>query len=171
MDDNLGTISLCYAVRYERTSRHSADRLWKAISRAEEVSAWMDYPASIDLQLGGAYFVDFSKASEGEIAGVICRLEPGRVLGYVWGWSVCEWTIEADGDGCRYTFIQNGLADRGEGEEGLIAGWHGFFDQLDEYLDAIPLDLARHRATWNERKAPYRSLLRAKLPAADEAGS
>ncbi len=33
--------------------------------------------------------------------------------------------------GCRYTFVHNGLTDRGvdADEEGLPAGWHEFFDR------------------------------------------
>jgi uncharacterized protein YndB with AHSA1/START domain len=166
MNEDLGTISLCYSVKYERSSRHSAERLWQAITSPGEVSKWMAYPVTIDLRPGGEFSMDFRTTGGGEMRCVICRIEPGRAFAYVFEQSVCEWTIEAADEGCRYTFVQSGLADRGEREEELAAGWHGFYDQLDEYLDGIPLDLEKHRARWLERLPAYRERLRAVLPPA-----
>ena len=80
-------------------------------------------------------------AFAGDIRGIIVRVEPGRLLGYVWGWSYAEWQLHDDGaGGCRYTFIQNGLADRGDDEEGLPAGWHGFLDRLADQAPAAAVD-------------------------------
>jgi uncharacterized protein YndB with AHSA1/START domain len=164
MNDELGEISVCYSVKYVRRSRHPVARLWRAITDSNEVSAWMGYPTSIDLRPGGVFAMDFRKTDGSVMDCVIFRVEPEEVLAYAWERSVCEWTVEPDGEGSRYTFIQNGLPDRGDGEEELVAGWQGFFDQLDEYLDGVPLDVQKHEATWERRKEPYRDLLAAAFP-------
>ena len=123
----------------------------------------MDFPTKIDLRVGGEYLVDFGSTDQGAIHGVIARIEPGRLLAYVWGWSVVEWSIEAAPDGCSYTFVQNGLADRGDDEEGLAAGWHEFLDRLDGHLDGEYIPRAQQKENWESLKPPYRMMLEAAI--------
>jgi uncharacterized protein YndB with AHSA1/START domain len=162
MTENIGTITKCYTVTYHRDSKHSAERLWHAITDENEVSAWMGAPAKIDLRAGGDYLVDFHNDGNG-LDGVIVRVEDRIKLAYVWGWSYVEWTIESAGDGCRYTFVHNGLADRGHDEEGLPAGWHDFFERLDEHLDGQPFTADKEGARWHALKPLYREQLDAKI--------
>lgn len=161
MTDELGVVTKCYTLTYNRTSKHAPARLWRAITQPDEVSQWMDYPAKVDLRVGGEWHVDFSRTNDGEIPGVIVRVEPERNLTYTWGLSVIEWTIEPDEQGgCRYRFIQSGLAFRDiPDEQGLAAGWHEFFDRLDLHLDDIHIDEPAQKARWNELKPGYRELL------------
>ena len=84
-----------------------------------------------------------------------------RILTFAWDLSVVEWTIADAPDGCTYTFVQTGLADRGEDEEGLPAGWHEFFDTLDRHLDGVYLTDDEQRANWEALKPPYRAQLEA----------
>lgn len=79
-----GEITRCYSLRYERRSRHSPERLWRAIMDPGELSRWMSYPARVDLRVGGDYSVDFSRTSEGTLEGVIVRIEPARRLAVGW---------------------------------------------------------------------------------------
>jgi uncharacterized protein YndB with AHSA1/START domain len=152
---DLGEITMCYRVKFERRSKHSAARLWKALTEPEEVRVWMEGPATVDLRVGGTWNVDFDSEPDAVLEGIIIAVEPERRLAYAWGISVCEWTIEDRDDGCVYTFVQNGLSDRGEGEEGLAAGWHGFFDQLDMHMDGIAFTRDEQEADWKRMHAPY----------------
>ncbi len=170
MSDDLGQISSCYTITFKRRSKHRSARLWRALTQPDEVAKWMDGAVRIDLRVGGAYTV-FAETKNPEEC-VIVRVEPERVLAFVWGlnrpekWgnlaSVVEWTIEDGDDGCTYTFVHNGCADRSEGEEGLVAGWHGFLDQLDGHLDgdAYPSE-DEQKARWESLHAPYKRLLEA----------
>lgn len=126
----------------------------------------MDAPATIDLQPGGKWFIDFSATNQGELDGIIVRVEPERRLTYALGWSVAEWTIEPSEHGCSYTFVQNGLAYRGEGEEGLPAGWHSAFDVLDAYLDGASVT-HEEQANWQRLKPAYRAQLDQLFPGRD----
>lgn len=144
-------------VTYRRHSKHSPARLWRAITDPDEIAAWMGAPASVDLRFGGNYGFDFHGNGEDGLDGIIVRVERERRLGYVWGWSYVEWEIESAGDGCRYTFIQNGLTDRGDDEEGLPAGWHEFFERLDDHLKGAARTADQHAARWKALKPYYRT--------------
>ncbi len=156
MSEDIGEITRCYTVTYRRRSRHSAARLWRAITAAGELGLWMGAPARVDLRVGGEYFVDFHGNGDDGLDGIIVRIEPERRLGYLWGRSYAEWEIEPTSDGCQYTFLHNGLADRGEDEEGLPAGWHEFFERLDDHLDGVSRAADEHAARWHTLKPFYR---------------
>jgi uncharacterized protein YndB with AHSA1/START domain len=161
MSEDIGVITKCYTVTFERKSKHPASRLWSAITSPDEVEAWMGAPAKVDLRVGGDYFVDFHGNGEDGLDGIIVRVEIERKLGYVWGWSYVEWEIEDGDDGCRYTFVHNGQTDRGvdADEEGLPAGWHEFFDRLDDHLDGVSRSEDEHRGRWHALKPAYRQRL------------
>lgn len=160
MNEKIGVITKCYRVEYERSSKHSVARMWQAITEPEELARWMGAKSRVDLRPGGEYVVEFRDADDGALEGIIVRVEPERRLGYVWGWSYVEWELDDDGyGGCRYTFLQNGLADRGADEEGLPAGWHGFFEELDDHLEGVYRDKEVLNARWDELKPPYREQL------------
>lgn len=163
MSEHLGEVTACYRVKFVRTSKHSAARLWRALTVEEEVGVWMEHPAHVDLRVGGTWKIDFDVESDNYLDGIIIGVEPECRLTYAWGLSVCEWTIEDGDDGCTYTFVQNGLTDRGEGEEGLAAGWHGFFDQLDMHLDGVTFTREQQAADWERLKGPYLERLNAAL--------
>ena len=159
MHEDIGEITRCYRVTFERRSKHPMSRLWRAITEPADIDAWMGARTKVDLRVGGEYFVDFQGEGDGDLDGILVRVEPERRLAYVWGSSYVEWVLEADGDGSRYTFVQNGLVDRGEDEEGLAAGWHEFFDRLDEHLDGVSRSEDEHTARWHALKPHYRKQL------------
>jgi uncharacterized protein YndB with AHSA1/START domain len=140
----MGEITCSYDLRFERKSKHSAERLWRAITEPGEVGHWMNYPARIELRVGGDYCVDFSRTSDGSLDGVIVRLEPARKLAYAWGLSVVEWTLEPDGEGCRYTMVHAGLR-RDLANEELVAGWHLFLDDFAGHLEGAHPSTTRAR--------------------------
>ncbi len=154
--DEFGEISRCYTVKFERRSKRSADRLWRAITDSDELTKWMRYPIKVDLRRGGEFYADFSP--EDPIHGVITALDPGKVFAYSWGRSVVEWTVEPDGEGSKYTFIHQGL-DRFDGDEGLYAGWHGFLDALDLHLDGEAMTKEEDAAEWERLKPIYKERL------------
>jgi uncharacterized protein YndB with AHSA1/START domain len=173
MTDELGDVTKSYTITFHRRSKHSAARVWRALTDPDEVERWTEAPAKVDLRVGGSYVL-FAEADEPE-ACVIVQIEPEHVLTYVWGlsnppaWgrraSVVQWTIDGDedGDGCTLTFVHNGCADRGDGEEGLAAGWHGFLDQLDGHLDGTTISADEGKEIWERRHEPYLERLTAAI--------
>jgi len=77
---------------------------------------------------------------------------------------VVEWSIEdVPAGGCKYRFVHSGQADRGEGEEGLPAGWHEFLDRLDLHLDGRYITVDEQKSNWERLKRPYLERLNAVL--------
>jgi uncharacterized protein YndB with AHSA1/START domain len=149
-------------VTFKRRSRHSPARLWRAITDAAELAAWMEVPgaARVDLRAGGEYWVPFKADGSDALDGVVVKVEAERVLRYAWGRSVVEWEIEAEGDGCVYTFLQQGLAYRNIPDEpGLPAGWHGWLDMFDAYLDGASIPKEKQDADWTALQPAYRERL------------
>jgi uncharacterized protein YndB with AHSA1/START domain len=133
----LGEISPCYTMRFDRETRQSAARLWRAITQPDELVQWMGMPsARVELQVGGAYFVEFPPHVDDALDGVIVRMEQERHLAYVWRNTVVEWIIEEAGEGCRYTFTHHGQPPGLVPDEaGIAAGWHEWFDLLASHLE------------------------------------
>ncbi len=158
----LGEITRCWTIRFERHSKHPVEKVWKAITEPEQVSSWMRSPARIELRVGGDWFVDFGE--RGELDGVIVRIESERRLAYVWGRSVLEWELEPDVNGCRYRFVHHGQ-EPGllPNEEGLAAGWHAFLEALAAQLDGISFDAEMDKAVFEEFTPVYRERLEALL--------
>jgi uncharacterized protein YndB with AHSA1/START domain len=151
----IARITPCYTIAFDRRSGHPAKRLWSAITDAAEISRWMDYPAHVELRPGGDYRIDFSRTDDGALDGVIVRVEPERLLTYVWGLSVCEWKLaDMAGGGCTFQFVHHGQVDSGDGEEGLAAGWHEFLDRLDLHLNGRYIPVDQQKAAW-ERLKPF----------------
>jgi uncharacterized protein YndB with AHSA1/START domain len=154
---DLGEITPCWTITFRRRSKHPPARVWAALTDPDQVSRWWHGPARIDLRVGGEYHVDFSQG--GSLEGVIVRVQPERLLACVWGVSVLEWTIEADGEGCRYTFTSHGQPPALEGasytDEGIAAGWHQGLDTIDSLLDGDPSPPKPTREAWERLKDLY----------------
>lgn len=158
----LGEITRCWTIRFDRQSKHPVEKLWNAITDPERVSAWMGYPARIDLRPGGDWFVDFG--DQGELDGVIVRVEPLRRLRCAWGRSVIEWELEPGDGGCSYRFLHHGQEPgTTPTEEGLAAGWHAFIDALAAQLDGKPFGREDDQAVIDEWLPAYRERLRVVL--------
>ena len=154
----LGEITPCWTIRFERRSRHPVGKVWNAITDAERVAGWMHGPARIELRVGGDWVVDFGE--KGELDGVIVRVETERRLAYVWGRSLLEWELEPDAAGCRYSFVHHGQTPGlSPTEEGLAAGWHAFLETLAAELDEVEYDAEKDHACVDELMPVYRERL------------
>lgn len=131
---DLPAVSRLARVDLERRLAQSPHRVWKALTSAKEVSAWMKFPAHINAAPGGTYFVDFG--ARGSLDGVISTFEAPNTLACVWGDSLIRWEIQREGDGVRLRFAHIGMQP--DLMPGLTAGWQAFLDQLETHLDGRP---------------------------------
>lgn len=162
----LGEITRCYNILYERRSKHSVARVWRAITDPGELSRWMRYPVRVDLRVGGDYFVDFQDDSPEGLDGIITAIEPERRLTYAWGLSVLEWKLEPDEatGGCTYTFLHHGMPVRGiPDEEGVAAGWHVWLDELEDHLDGRSISRESSSARYAALCPCYRARIEAAI--------
>lgn len=136
---SVGKIETRFKLIIKKTYAHPIKKVWEALSVAEQVSAWMEYQATIDPVRGGKFYVDFK--SEGNLDGIITTFEPEEVLQYSWGEDMISWKVRAlDRESTELTFTHLGL-DKNQ-VLGLGPGWEAFIDALGSYLDGkeLPTD-------------------------------
>ena len=172
MNEELAKIHACYSITFTRQSKHSPERLWRAITDSAEVSRWMAHPARVEPRVGGAYAVDFSRTGGLNIDGVIVAIgpprrsseprvtgdagEPQHLLRYAWGTGVVEWAIKADGTGSKYALTLAGLEPGSVPAEAFAAGWHCQLADLERYLETgAPSPDEDARAFWNTLRPEY----------------
>jgi uncharacterized protein YndB with AHSA1/START domain len=92
------------AVRFERRLAHPPERVWRAITDAEDLAAW--FPDTIEGEFAPDAEVRFPKFVEMGLpaTGRVTEFDPPRLLAYTWGPSILRFELEPDADGCRLVF-------------------------------------------------------------------
>jgi uncharacterized protein YndB with AHSA1/START domain len=118
-------------VRFERRLSHSPERVWRAITEADELAKW--FPDTIEGEFAPGSQVRFPKFVEMGLpaVGKVTEFEPPRLLAYTWGTSELRFELEPDGDGCRLVFIDS--LPREESAKNA-AGWEVCLDDLETAL-------------------------------------
>lgn len=125
-------------------------RVWSALTRADQLSAWFGTQASIDLRPGGAvvFTWDGSTGPHGTTQGVIETVEPPRCLAFRWQprpdsaqTTRVEFTLEPHPDGTRLRLVESGFASlpaalRQSAHEDNTDGWRRELGELAQYLAA-----------------------------------
>ncbi|HZC44233.1 MAG TPA: SRPBCC domain-containing protein [Acidobacteriaceae bacterium] len=129
-NDSIATLETLYRLDWDRAYSQSLERVWRAISNAEEITAWMKFPTQLEPRVGGKVHIDFS--AQGALEGIVCDFEPPHLLIYTWGDSLVNWKLEGGAAETKLHFSHVGV--RPELLAGLGAGWHAFLGQLEDYL-------------------------------------
>jgi uncharacterized protein YndB with AHSA1/START domain len=150
-NDSIASVETIYRLDWDRAYPQSLERVWSAISNADEVSAWMKFPTQLDPRVGGKVHIEFS--AEGSLDGIVCNFEPPHLLIYTWGDSLVNWKLEGDAVETRLHFSHVGV--RPELAAGLGAGWHAFLDQLQDHLTG-----SARPGRYKELKARYENAVK-----------
>ena len=139
------------AVRFERRLPHPPERVWRAITDAEDLAAW--FPDTIEGEFGPDAEVRFPKFVEMGLpsVGKVTEFDPPRLLAYTWGPSALRFELEPDGDGCRLVFTD--AVPREETAKNA-AGWEVCLADLEARLageDAA----GRSDESWSELHEHY----------------
>jgi uncharacterized protein YndB with AHSA1/START domain len=122
------TVEIVFRRRYAKP----IEKVWAALTVPARIADWFA-PAEID---GDVIRVSFP--GHGTVEGRIVVNEP--MTAFAWTWanpdgsdSLVRFDLAPDGDGCRLTLTQSGLAaDQGAGN---AAGWHAHLDGLPGAID------------------------------------
>jgi uncharacterized protein YndB with AHSA1/START domain len=123
-------------------------RVWTALTRADQLSAWFGTQATIDLRPGGEVIFrwDGSTGPPGTNRGVIEAVEPPHRLAFRWQSSPdtvqmtrVEFTLEPHPEGTRLRLVESGFASLPPGirfgcHESNTCGWQRELGELAEYL-------------------------------------
>ncbi|MHB1745357.1 MAG: SRPBCC domain-containing protein [Acidobacteriaceae bacterium] len=129
-NDSIASVETICRLDWDRAYPQSLERVWRAISNAEEMTAWMKFPTQMEPWVGGKIHIAFS--AEGSLEGTVCNFEAPHLLIYTWGDSLVNWKLEGDTAETKLHFSHVGV--RPELLAGLGAGWHAFLDQLEDHL-------------------------------------
>ena len=149
-------------VRFERRLAHPVERVWEALTRPDELSAWWG-DADVDLVEGGEFNIRWRNVGpNGEPAPArqarITELDPPRLLetsGDRHG--VLRWELEPVDGGTllRFSSTLDLPADFGTR---VLAGWHWHLDALARALEGERADLVNIWDSWNPIHARYEEL-------------
>lgn len=137
----------------ERTLAHPPEKVWRAVTTAEELAHW--FPAAVTLPEppapGGKItftFTETGDTSEGEIVGY----RPPEVFEFTWNSDLIRIEVSADGTGSKLAFTHT--FNRGEPDIALLAtgrhvtGWEACLDSLVAALDGRDLE---RPTDWHDR--------------------
>ena len=123
-------------LRFERWFPHSRDKVWRALTSADELRAWfveiLDYDRS---QLSFAPGARLTFVAPGFPAGqgTVLACEPPSFLEYTWDAEVLRWELTDHDGGCRLVFT-NTVADPGTAAA-VDEGWDLGLKRLAGALD------------------------------------
>jgi uncharacterized protein YndB with AHSA1/START domain len=162
---DLGTFIDRYTMRYERFYPHPVDRVWRALTSADALDAWMMPLNQVEARPGGKFSFSFGDPNDVGNPGSIGDFREEEVVDYVFeNGSRMRFEIEAVEGGTKLAFIHSFTPQEEfaamEGDPGgdlpggkdtpwrpgFTAGFHLCLDNLRSYLDdpkAMNVDVQR----------------------------
>ncbi len=130
---------------FVRHFRHPPERVWAALTDAEQLREWAPFAAARDLDAAGDVTLTMISGDDTEdLQATVTRVEPPRRLEYTWGEDVLRWDLAAVDPGTRLT-LHHTVADRGWVPK-AAAGWHLCLDVAEHLLDGQPIGPIRGEA-------------------------
>ena len=125
------------ALRFERRLPHPIEKVWRAVTEADELSHW--FPAAVttdELRVGARLGFTFPDDDFPPSDGEVTELDPPRLFAFTWGPERLRFELDSEADGCvlRFTHFL------GEGDQASrdAAGWHVCLDLLGRSLAGEP---------------------------------
>jgi uncharacterized protein YndB with AHSA1/START domain len=120
----------------------SPDRVFRALTEADELAGWFPSSAESDPRTGGDYVLRFQFADGSRnhtYAGQYEDVTPNERVRYPWngqfGDTTVEFTLRQSDGGTELRLVHSGWSDEAE-ESGRMheQGWGFFLDNLERYL-------------------------------------
>ncbi|MDG1476671.1 MAG: SRPBCC domain-containing protein [Vicingaceae bacterium] len=128
----------------EEVINHPVEKVWNAISRAEEISTWF-IKADFKAEAGTKY--QFTASEENGCINITGEVKEATPYTLIYTWIVegtdvvtkVKWKLEKEGEGTKLYLEHSGIANySGDSAikmfESFSGGWQGCVDQLQEYL-------------------------------------
>lgn len=127
-----------YRIVFERMLKHPASKVWDALINPEKLAVWF-MKTELDPVPGGRMTMHFGDADGTRSYGRIVRIEPEKLLEYVWENEdgpdeLAVWELFAKGD--TQTLLRFTYSHISETYAASVsAGWHQMLDLLADVLD------------------------------------
>jgi uncharacterized protein YndB with AHSA1/START domain len=124
-----------WQLRFERSTAHPPEKVWRAITEPEQMRAW--FPDEMEGERrAGARLHFVSREMEMSFEGEMLAYDPPSLMEFLWGTDTIRIEVRAEGAGSLVvlvdTFDEVGKAARD------CAGWHVCLDALAAHLDGRP---------------------------------
>ncbi len=127
----------------EQVFEHGIDKVWKAITEADEISKWFIH-ADFKAEPGYQYtFTATEEHGRTKISGKVLEADP-YTLKYTWTTgdapieTIVTWTLKQEGGQTVLTLVHSGIAQYGDSAAEVMGhfdmGWDGCLSVLPEYL-------------------------------------
>ncbi len=121
----------------------SPERVWRAITEAEELTAWFPQTIKWDQQIGSEGWFEWEK--HGRYAVRIERLEPPSFMSWRWArkpgkplaetdTTLVEWTLTPRAGGGTTLYLRESGFKSEQGRQGNDAGWDAELGEMLEFL-------------------------------------
>ena len=113
---------------------HPPEKVWRAITEPEHLSAW--FPDTIVVErwaVGAPLRFEPAAGTADTFDGEVLSYEPPTMLELRWGTDVIRLEVEPAGDGTKLTLLDT-IDELGKAARDG-AGWHTCLDQLEHHLD------------------------------------
>lgn len=133
-----------------------AERVWRALTEAEELKAWFPLDARVEPGPGGRIWMSWGHEYDEGLR--IEVWDPPRHLRTTWGWGgerpqITDYHLEGHGESTTVRVVTSGFPDGTEWDdivEGTRLGWSFELSQLKHYLERHPGK--RRRAVFFRRR-------------------
>ena len=114
-------------IRFERLLRQPPERVWAALTKADELAAWHPSPFELEPRAGGAV-TDRPPFDHAIGDGTVTAYEPERLLSYTWGEDELRWELRPHAKDTVLVLTQ-AFDDHFKAARDA-AGWHLCLDAL-----------------------------------------
>jgi uncharacterized protein YndB with AHSA1/START domain len=123
-----------WQLTFVRRLRHPREKVWQALTQAEQVKAW--FPSTIEGGWAPGATLRFAFEGGFKAEGRLLQFKPPSVMEFTWGQNeTLRFVLEQDGEGCVLTFV-NRFDELGKAARDA-AGWHSCLDVLELSLDGV----------------------------------
>lgn len=130
-----------FGLRYERTLRHSPERVWRALTESDQLQHWLPVDIVGERREGAEITAPFWQAvvdkyeiADATLPGRILTWDPPRTFSWMWDRDTLIFELHPTEHGTRLVFT-TWVVDTTAGVDKTAAGYHVCLDQLVELLD------------------------------------
>lgn len=143
---------------FVRDLRHPPEKVWAALTRRDQLSAWAPFVAARDLDSpGDAVLTMIDGDACEEMPAAVLRVEAPRLLEYTWGEDVLRWELAPHLSGTTLT-LRHTMKDRDMLPK-IAAGWHLCLVVAERLLDGTPIEPIRGQSArdygWEQLDEAY----------------
>ncbi len=144
-----------WELSFERSLRHSPERVWKALTTPEGLACWLA-EAQIHLAPGGHMNLNFRQPDHEFMpdtpekrrqANKIVTVQPYTLFEHTFGdpTSIVSWRLRPDGDGTHLSLRHHIPAAWRDARQKVLSGWHYHMQGLEGAVDGVAM-----RWIWDE---------------------